>query len=722
MLDKLKLDLPFINNKYHKTDEPFNPFARMAHHGWECDPSTGFADAEMKEALKSYIGVLTDTDRSVIKAKAFAFVLDHMRFTIDEHDYFPCIYNWNRPLMDTLTNQWAKEVKISSQSNEYRQTNTKNGNIAIWMDFDHSVPDWYALYSLGFTGILERAREYKYRYKHKDKEAYFDSIEIEYTAILRLIARMYDYAKNCGFEKAPVIADCLGELCIGAPQTLYSRLMLIYLYFMLSESVDNYQVRSLGHGLDFDLTVPYQTDLNSGRFTEDNLDNFIGYFLTQFAAIGNYWGQPFYIGGSNSDGSCKVNEITYKILNIYDALGIYNPKIQVKYAGNSPVKFLNTICDMIRRGHSSFVLVCEDNVRNGFIKRGIPFERCFDFDIKGCYEYCVRAGEVSTAAFYVNLLGPVIPSLETANDETTYEEIEAIYFEELGKIFDGGIDAANEMEAQIIDVNPSPMFSATIEYSLNLARDAYFNGSEYNTSAIIIGALGSAVDSLMAVKWLVFERKLITVTGLKKVLAENWSDAKLRKYALVCPYKYGCGNAEADSLAAKISGFTASYQGRPNSRGGYYKTHYHSARQFIELGKKVPATPDGRLAYEETSKNASPTQGMDRNGVTALIKSALATKPADHYEGYGFDVMLHESAVTGDDGLAAMRGLLTAYETGGGSSIQFNVCNAETLREAQANPQKYQNLQIRVCGWNVLWNNMPKYEQDKYIERAENLI
>ncbi|MBQ2707551.1 MAG: formate acetyltransferase, partial [Clostridia bacterium] len=122
-----------------------------------------------------------------------------------------------------------------------------------------------------------------------------------------------------------------------------------------------------------------------------------------------------------------------------------------------------------------------------------------------------------------------------------------------------------------------------------------------------------------------------------------------------------------------------------------------------------------------TSKNASPVMGMDKKGITALIRSALATEPMQFDVGHNLDVMLHESAVKGEEGMQALKSLLAAYEAGGGVSIHFNIMDAETLRDAQENPQNYKNLQIRVCGWNTLWNDMPKSEQDKYIERAEAL-
>lgn len=133
------------------------------------------------------------------------------------------------------------------------------------------------------------------------------------------------------------------------------------------------------------------------------------------------------------------------------------------------------------------------------------------------------------------------------------------------------------------------------------------------------------------------------------------------------------------------------------------------------------ATPDGRNDGEEMSKNASPSIGMDRNGATALISSALRLEPSLFMESFCVDVMLHPSAVQGDDGLVAMKGLLDVYYENDGQSMQFNVFNADMLRDAQVHPEKYQNLQVRVCGWNVLWNNLSRTEQDAYILRAENL-
>ena len=190
-----------------------------------------------------------------------------------------------------------------------------------------------------------------------------------------------------------------------------------------------------------------------------------------------------------------------------------------------------------------------------------------------------------------------------------------------------------------------------------------------------------------------------------------------------CKHKYGNGDELADWYAEVLARYFSMKVGnRPNARGGVYKPILHTAMQFVWQGKKTLATPDGRRAGEETSKNASPSIGADRNGVTAFLSSAIKLNPSTYSEAFCVDVMLHPTAVQGQDGLAAMKGLLDVYLKNDGMSLQFNVFNADTLRDAQANPEKYENLQVRVCGWNVLWNNLPKEQQDAYIARAENII
>ena len=370
---------------------------------------------------------------------------------------------------------------------------------------------------------------------------------------------------------------------------------------------------------------------------------------------------------------------------------------------------------------------------------GASLDEARTMDIRGCYETGVRANEVSTATGYVNPLKAVVLALHNGSDPLTekqigvctgevsefaaFEDFYKAFLSQYGHLIDQTIRCANAYDPYMAYINPSSMYSATIKTSLENAYDGYGGGVKFNNSALLNCGLGTAVDAVMAIRELVYEKNAITLAEFKTILDQNWEGHEiLRLRALNSKRKYGIGDPLTDRYAAEISKFFCDrVNGRKNGRGGVYKAIMHSAMQFVWQGKKTEATPDGRKMGDEISKNASPTPGMDRNGVTALIHSALKLDPPSYPESFCLDLMLHPSAVEGDDGLVVMRSLLDVYTDNGGMSLQFNVLNAKILREAQNAPEKHKNLQIRVCGWNVLWNNLSRAEQEAYILRAENI-
>ena len=227
----------------------------------------------------------------------------------------------------------------------------------------------------------------------------------------------------------------------------------------------------------------------------------------------------------------------------------------------------------------------------------------------------------------------------------------------------------------------------------------------------------------MAVKDFVFDKQEISLVELRNALNDNWQGhEKLREKILRSPRKYGNGLPDVDQYAVRISQFLSFLiNGRPNARGGNWRASGHCAKQYFVLGEKTMATPDGRLNGEEMSKNLSPTMGMDRRGLTALIRSVTSIDSLLYPDDYPLDVMLHPATVQGDEGLSVWRSLLRMYLDSNGLAIHFNVFDAETLKAAQREPEKYSGLQIRVCGWNVRFTTMAPVEQNMYIRRAENI-
>ena len=682
----------------------------------------------------------------IARAKAIKYVLENERIYINEHDYFVGLYSLSRLANRTTFDKWAKDSQSLRETDtlECSRDFNNSGAVMIWTDYDHVVPDWKSLMELGFSGIRERAREYKRKHKengtlNSEMTAFFEGIEIQYTAIIELIDRMYHTALKQEFEKAPKIAECLKNLRNGAPSSFYEALQLIYIYFIISESIDSYQVRSLGNGLDNTLYAFYKNDLESGKITKEDANNYLSYFLMQWSAIGNYWGQPFYMGGTNLDGSTKYNELSYEIIDVYDNLEIYNPKIQLKINENTPDEILTKAFDMVRRKNASIVFCCEPAMIKAIMGYGATYEEALNYDIRGCYETGVRANEVSPTSGYVNAAKAVEFVFTNGFDTVTNKQVgiktgeiseiktfEDFYFAFLKQweyLIEQSMKITNDAERFLTFVNPSSMYSATIETSLKNGRDGYGGGVKFNNNAMLNCGFASAVDSLMAVKEFVFDKKEITLTELSEVLTNNWEGYEiLRTKVKKSPHKYGNNDMVADTYASAMSSYFANKVNNvPNSRGGVYKAIFHSARAFVRQGEKTGALPDGRFAGEELSKNASAVPGMDKKGVTALVESATKLIPSDYHESFNVDVMLHPSTVDGENGCNVFKGILMTYLKKGGQSIQFNIFNTETLRDAQKNPEKYKNLQVRVCGWNTLWNNMSKKEQDAYILRAENI-
>lgn len=745
MTEQIKKDRTYIENKYHRTDEPFNPYLRREYNGYEYDPATGMSDAELRRGIEVLVKELSALPHPVIKARAVEFALQNTRIDVNASDYFVGIYSWNRPIFPYTVQAWQTELYETVLAKESAQMELFNsaGAVSMWIDYDHIVPDWDALMTLGFSGILARARDYRRARENsvglnERERAYFDGIEIEFGAIIGLIDRLYQLARKQTHEKAERIAQCLLHLREGAPTDTYEALQLMYLYFMVSENVDVYQVRSLGNGLDHTLRPFWEADLARG-VAREALCEILSYFLLQFSAIGNYWGHPFYLGGTAADGSTLVDHVTYDILNTYRELKLYNPKIQIKVNESTPFEFLSIAYDMIRRSEGSIVFCCEPGMMRAVMSYGATAEEARTMDLRGCYETGVRANEIVTADAYVNPMKAVLYALRNGYDRDADEQVgictggldsllsfEDFYkavLDQLAYLTETAMETVSSLERYLEDINPSSIYSATVTHSLEHAKDGYAGGVKFNNSAVLICGFGSFVDAVMAVKELVYDTHAATLEELVRALDADWQGFEdLRHAALRSVHKYGSGDAEADRYARALSHwFAMRVNNRPTARGGVYKAVMHSAMQFVWQGEKTGATPDGRHAGEEISKNASPTPGMDRGGVTALIRSALNLSPSLYLESFCLDVMLHPSSVSGEKGLLAMHALVQAYMRGDGMAIQFNVFDEATLRDAQEHPERYQSLQVRVAGWNVLWNNLSRAEQDAYIRRAKGV-
>ncbi len=278
----------------------------------------------------------------VRKARAFEFILQNTRISCDCRDIFPNINSVDRVIGRTLTEKWKKEVfeEIIPEIGQRRAYYEKNAICTIWPDYDHSVPYWDRLIDLGFKGILEESEKIRKNSTLTEKEeAFFEGIKITYEAVIMFIERLYNLASETkGSEKQ---ATALKNLIANPPSTFYECLLFTYIYLILSKHIEGLQVRAFSN-FDRRLYKYYKNDIDSGK-SIDELKTELAYFFLQFTAIGNYWNQPLFLGGCKKDESTEINELSYMFLDVYDQMGIYNPKIQIKVAKSTPEKFLKKL-------------------------------------------------------------------------------------------------------------------------------------------------------------------------------------------------------------------------------------------------------------------------------------------------------------------------------------------------------------------------------------------
>ena len=711
----------------------------------EFDISTGISPNILLENLKKMSDAPTDEPRPIVHAKLFSYLLDNVQLQINENTPFSVKLNFGIEYTDFATNcilqkaifHAKSQVRKEKLPNEYAQF-SKFASVGLdWMevDFTHTVPNWPYLLENGFAGILKNAEKSKKKLSddenHESRQIVFlDSLIICYEAIIRLLGRIHEY--SLGFD-APEFSRCIQNLMIGPPKTLYEVMMfsVLYLYF---EETGYERARSLGP-IDR-LYYPYfENDKKSGS-TEAELAELFRYYFIHFTAAKRFAEEPFTICGSDKDGTDLTNELSHLILDVYDEMGIYDPKIHIRCHQNLDHGILRKAVSMIRGGHSSICLINDEAVFKGYEKLGIPREDSRHYVISGCYEPIImgmeeaeicamRFNTVKCVEFAMNggkdIMTGAQVGYESPTDIKSFDEFFAVFLKQLDYCTDFGLDFIEKQGRYSTLMNPSPLYSSSFPECIEKGMDVHEYPIKYNNLSLKHHGIATTVDSLMAIKKYVYDRKEISLADMRVALLQDFCGfSELQEKIAADKEKYGNNLDAPDKIMTDILEHLANrYCGKPLERGGKVRLGLDSVYHCIEHGAKTSATPNGRNAKKPISKNLCATDGMDRGGITAYMQSVLKIDSASFLDGVPFDFILHPSAVEGEKGLDDFVSLVKIFLACGGFAIQGNVISGAVLKEAQQNPEKYATLQVRVCGWNEYFVKLSKVKQDMFIKQCE---
>lgn len=680
----------------------------------------GLSQEELLLGVKSTADQNSENGVSKVKSEVLSFLLSNCGIKIIPENIFAQSLGhydimWDFPLSNYAKRQpTATDKAWALQDDNVFRANT---------DFGHVAPDWQYVLDRGISGIIDDLKECSRNFVNcAEKSAYYSERILVFESIKNCFLRISKIAWQGESEKEKFISENYRVLAENPPKTLAQAMQLILFFYLAQTNLDNVIIRSLG-GLDRMLYPFYKSDLESGKFTKEQLGEITKYFLWNIYSFKTMANLPFYICGLDSKGNDATNEFTSVLLEKYDELQLFDPKIHVLYHKNMNGAVLDKILTMIRAGQNSFVFVNTTVASKALERIGISKEDAKRVTVYGCYEAAAEGTEVPcTCGGMVNMAKAVEFAFNSGKNFATFDEFFVEVMENLEDYTTLCMDTIAGYEPFYGELRPSMFMSPTYKNSRENVVDLYEGGAKYNNTSIVGAGLATLVDSLIAVKHVVFKEKKLTFSDFSKILHNNWQNEEKLRLTIKKKYaKFGNDVAEADALAIEIyNRFANMINGRKNGRGGVFRCGMFSVDWRFWMGEKTAATPDGRFKGEPISKNLAAVIGQDKRGVTAYLKSVLKLDSTKTPDGYVADVVLHSSAVKGEEGFAAFKALLITFMEKGGFSVHFNVLSEEILLKAQKEPEKYQNLQIRLCGWNVRFIDLDKAQQDEFIKQSVN--
>lgn len=472
--------------------------------------------------------------------------------------------------------------------------------------------------------------------------------------------------------------------------------------------------------IDQELLPYYQSDLASGRTTHREAVELFRLFWENVDANSG-WSTG--IGGTTSSGEAAYSDLTIACLEA--AHKIRRPNLQLHVRRDMPQEVWDTALDTIATGCGLPALYNEEEylraLRDAHL--GVREEDLGWHNGGGCTETMIH-GRSNVGSLDAGINLPLILTQTLQNHLTiagSFDDLVAAYKQDVAYVVDEIVRDVNADQEAKAKLRPQPMRSLLIDDCIDNGREFNAGGARYNWSVINVAGLANVIDSLAAVREVVFEKKEKTGAELLEILKQNYKDEEsFRRRLERCP-RFGNDDPQADEVAKDIGEFVfRGFLRYAPWRGGKFLASCLMFVTYADAGVPVGATPDGRFAGAPLADSAGPFQGRDRNGPTAMLRSVSALP---HYLAPGTLVVnarFMKDFFTTETGRAKLRDLVRTYFDMGGMQIQINVVDQEVLRDAMAHPERYQDLIVRIGGYSEYFNRLSTSLKQTVLERTEH--
>jgi len=518
------------------------------------------------------------------------------------------------------------------------------------------------------------------------------------------------------------------------------------------------QIEANGHSISpgrFDqyLYDFYRMDIEKKMLSKERVLEILGCLWIKFNEIMKlrdrigskaFGGYPLFqnliVGGLTPEGADATNPLSFLCLEVTKQLGLPQPSFSVRVHQNSPRDFLQSAGELAKKGFGMPAFFNDDAIIPVLQRMGVPLNEARDYAEVGCVE---PQSPGRTNGYYPGgflNLGKLLSLALTEGVDSRYSDsgkattVNANGFAseaEIRSAFEKQVDRYARLMAigdNTLDyihgqLCPNPFVSLLVDDCLEKGLSYEEGGATYNYTAPNVVGLANVADALMALRRVVFQEKRVDMVALLNALAVDFEGhEELRQILVNRAPKYGNDEHEVDQITREISTYILkSFKRFRNVRGGSFEPGLQSISAHALFQGAVGATPDGRTRKMMLADGGiSPAQGRDRTGPTATIRSAARLDQLEASNGALLNIKLHPGAVAGKTGTETLVSLIETYFTLGGQHIQFNVVGSDILRDAQAHPENYSNLLVRVAGFSVFFTAIDKVLQNDIIERTEH--
>ena len=661
----------------------------------------------------------------------------------------------------------------------------------------HLIPDYPAVLRKGWKGIHaeieQRLQTLPETEKNGPKAAQLRAM-LTAATMARELAQAYRQhclalagAESNLVRKAELrdLAAVLERVPWEPARTFWEALQALWLTHMLVMADENYPGPGVSFGRIDQYLLPYwQASIEEGMerdFGKELLKCFWVHSNTAYDALlrtgGNQgitagYGQLLTLSGLGPDGCDLTNDLTYAILEVIDEMSpILEPKPNVRLHRATPDALYDKVIDMIAASQGApFLLNFDERSMAGMLlearKAGVSAlinpQNVHDYAPVGCLENTMAGNDRSgTVDNNLNLLKAVELALTSGYDLlpvtdpltgkaekpqrwgpdtgspaafTSWEQFWQAYTAQTRFIIQKSVEVYEKSETIRARFFPTPYLSCLVRGCADKGLDINQGGTELNFVTIEGVTFGTTVDSLLAVKYLVFDQKVCTLPELVQALKDNWvGHAVLQARALNKAPKYGRDDDTADELACQVMALWSeeTWQHRTRATHRQFRPGMLSWNYWIAYADILPASPDGRAKGKFLSNALCPSNGADSNGPTANVNSvgkALGGKAQDGHGDWGAylnvlpnggsHTMTFSPALVRDpEHKEKFKAFLRGYAENGGTALQINMLDADLLRDAQKHPENYRHLLVRVTGYNAYFTAIGKELQDEIIAR-----